>query len=451
LVARTEDLDIVTICDTRSIRLYHVVHARIGQHFVGGDEGPALAGESYMVDGVGTLGLQRRAFCPVRDKDGTVLGLVVASTTMLRLQTMREEITRTYEKLAVVVVFASLLVAGLLSLYIHRILLGHGPEELIHSYLTQSDMLNNLDEGIVSVDSQGKIQLVNRAAIAMLAQGTEPLEGELLDRLIRDERGESLLTSSKGNVPTSRPNVLCCSIPLEKENRRTGTTLILMDRTEAMRSAERLNGTRHIVSTLRANTHEFMNKLQVIFGLIQMGRQQEALSYIGDISATHAESVGPVLQHIHNPNVAALILGKLNNMRELGIRLTLLANSDLPEHSAYLSTSNLVTVVGNLLENGMEAVNAKLEDGPRSIVLQITEDAHGLLISLSDTGTGISPEILPRIYEPDFSTKATEGRGTGMSLVREIVDRSGGSIEVDSDPSVGTSFTIICNRQRERK
>ncbi|MEG1593695.1 MAG: sensor histidine kinase, partial [Oscillibacter sp.] len=72
LVARTEDLDIVTICDTQSIRLYHVVHARIGQHFVGGDEGPALAGESYMVDGVGTLGLQRRAFCPVRDKDGTV-------------------------------------------------------------------------------------------------------------------------------------------------------------------------------------------------------------------------------------------------------------------------------------------------------------------------------------------------------------------------------------------
>ncbi|MEG1594419.1 MAG: sensor histidine kinase, partial [Oscillibacter sp.] len=111
---------------------------------VGGDEGPALAGESYMVDGIGTLGLQRRAFCPVRDRDGTVLGLVVASTTMLRLQTMREEITRTYEKLAVVVVFASLLVAGLLSLYIHRILLGHGPEELIHSYLTQSDMLNNL-------------------------------------------------------------------------------------------------------------------------------------------------------------------------------------------------------------------------------------------------------------------------------------------------------------------
>lgn len=450
MVSQTEDLDVVTICDTRSIRLYHVVHERIGQHLVGGDEGPALAGESYVVEGVGTLGRQLRAFCPVRDTDGTILGLVVASTTTKRLNTMRENIIITYEKLTIVVVLASLLVAWLLSLYIHRILRGHGPEELIHSYLTQSDMLNSLDEGVVAVDQRGNIQLVNRAAIAMLAQGAEPLEGASLDRLIRDERGASLLTAENGNVPTSRPNVLCRSIPLKKEGRNTGTTLILVDRTEAMRTAERLNGTRHIVTTLRANTHEFMNKLQVIFGLIQMGRQQEALSYISDISATHAESVGPILQHIHNPNVAALILGKMNNMRELGIRLTLLTNSDLPEHSAYLSTSNLVTVVGNLLENGMEAVNAKLESGARSIVLQMTEDENGLLISLSDTGTGIAPELLPRIYEQGFSTKAPEGRGTGMSLVWEIIHLHGGSIEVDSDPSVGTSFTIICNQPRER-
>lgn len=451
LVSRTEDLDIVTICDTDSIRLYHVVHSRIGEHFVGGDEGPALAGESYVVDGVGTLGLQHRAFCPVRDTDGTVLGLVVASTTMARLETMRDDIDTTYQKLTIAVIVASLVVAGLLSLYIRRILLGHGPEELVHSYLTQNDMLNNLDEGVVSVDQQGNIQVVNRAATAMLGQGTECLEGEPLDRLIRDERGESLLVAGRKNVPTSRPNVLCCSIPLEKENHRKGTTLILIDRTEAMRTAEHLNGTRHIISTLRANTHEFMNKLQVISGLIQMGRQQEALSYISDISATHAESVGPVLQHIHNPNVAALILGKLNNMRELGIRLTLLANSDLPEHSDYLSTSNLVTVVGNLVENGIEAVNAKLEDGARSIVLEIAENEEGLLISVSDTGTGIAPDILPRIYEMGFSTKAAQGRGVGMSLVWEIVNRHGGSIEVDSDPTAGTSFTIICNQRRERK
>jgi two-component system sensor histidine kinase DctS len=155
-----------------------------------------------------------------------------------------------------------------------------------------------------------------------------------------------------------------------------------------------------------------------------------------------------VLQRIRNISVAALLLGKLNNMRELDISLTLLANSDLPEHSRYLSTSDLVTIVGNLLENSIEAINAQRGDGPRSIVLQITEDKDGLLILVTDTGTGIEPENLSRIYELGFSTKAAQGRGVGMSLVHEIVSRREGSIEVDSEPMAGTIFTLIFNQKR---
>lgn len=451
MVAQTEDLDIITIADRNSVRLYHVVHERIGLHFVGGDEGPALDGKAYVVDGVGTLGLQRRALCPVFDSDGTVMGFVMASTTMDCIQELRSDITNTYAHLAAFVILFSLLVATLLSLYIRTVLQGHAPEELLHGYLTQNEVLNNLDEGIVSVDEQGLIQFVNRPATEMLGLDAEHLEGQPMDSLLRDNTEASLLLEKRKNVPTSQPNVLCCSIPLKKDGRQKGATLILSDKTEAMRAAEQLNGTRHIVSALRANTHEFMNKLQVISGLLQIGRQAEALAYISSISAVHAEAAGPVLHRINNPNVAALILGKLNNMRELDIRLTLLANSALPEHSKYMSTSDLVTVVGNLLENAIEAINARRDIGPRSIVLQITEDVCGLLISISDTGTGIAPENLNRIYTPGFSTKAKEGRGVGMGLVRDIVRHRNGSIEVDSDPFNGTSFTIICSKKRQRK
>ena len=451
LIAQTQDLDVITIADSDSVRLYHVVRSRVGQHFVGGDEGAVLSGGSYIVDGVGTMGQQRRAFYPVLDDDGYVMGFVMASTTMSRINELRSHIIAAYVQLSGLVLLAALLTAGLLSLLIRRMLLGHGPEELVHSYLTQNEVLNNLGEGIISVDDRGMIQLVNRSAVQMLGLRPELLEGKPLDALLRDETGESLILSRRKNVPTSRPNILCCSIPLNKEDKNVGTTLILTDKTEAMQTAEQLNGTRHIISALRANTHEFMNKLQVISGLLQMGQQRDALAYISNISAVHAESIGPVLQYIQNPNVAALILGKLNNMRELDIRLTLLANSRLPAHSDYLSTSELVSTVGNLLENAIEAVNARQEDGPRSIVLQLTEDETGLLITVSDTGTGIAPENLPRIYQMGFSTKAKEGRGVGMGLVREIVSRAGGSIEVDSDPNAGTSFTIICSDKRQRK
>ena len=155
-----------------------------------------------------------------------------------------------------------------------------------------------------------------------------------------------------------------------------------------------------------------------------------------------------MIQLIHNSNVAALILGKLNNTRELDIHMTLLTNSFLPEHSDYLSTAELVTIVGNLLENAIEAVNAVPDRRTRRIVLQITENETGLLVMVSDTGIGIPPERLAHIFDSGFSTKATEGRGYGMNLIRNIADRHSASLEVDSEPDTGTTFTLIFNEKR---
>lgn len=448
LVKNTLDLEIITIAGTDSIRIYHVVPERIGQTFVGGDQNRALAGEAYLSDAVGTMGLQRRAFCPVFDGAGQVIGFVMASTTMGRIQVMRREIVETYLKLAGVLALASLAIAGGLTLLLQRLLHGFSPEGLVQTYLTQSEALKNLDEGLIATDGQGNIQLVNRAAEGMLGQSADRLEGRQIESLISGELGESLLDAQQANIRTSRPNILCTAVVQEEDGRRTGATLILKDRSEVMRQAEQLSGTKHVISTLRSNTHEFMNKLQVISGLLQMGRTEEATEYIGAISAVQSQLVAPILQHIQNANTAALLLGKMDRMRELNIQLTLLANSDLPEHSVYLTTGELVTVVGNLVENAVEAVNAQNGDQPRSVVIQITEDDAGLLILVSDTGSGIAPGDLKRIYAPGFSTKAQEGRGMGMNLIREIVDRRGGSIEVDSEAGAGTTFTLIFNKKR---
>lgn len=451
VVSVTEDLDIITIANTDSTRIYHVMPDRIGLKFVGGDQNKVLEGRSYFSDAVGSMGLQHRYFTPVLEGDDNIIGFVMTSATMDSLEQIWKDVTRFYVNLAIFLAFASLLLSGVLSLFIKKMLLGFDPEELVHSYLTQNEMLNNLNEGIISVDYKGDIQLVNRAAEEMLGQNSELLENSQLDGVITGSSGESLLPNRKMTVQTSRPNILARCIPLEKNGVLKSTTLILSDRTEAMRTAEQLVGTRHIISSLRANNHEFMNKLQVISGLLQMDRSQDALNYIGAVSALHAKTIAPILQHIHNPNVAALMLGKLDNMKELDIKLTLLVNSYLPERSRYLSAGDLVKVVGNLLENAIEAINARSDNGDRDIVMQLTENDEGLLIVVSDTGVGISPENLERIYEQGFSTKASEGRGTGMTLIKEVVTRCEGNIEVESEPGSGTTFTLIFDKERKRK
>lgn len=448
LVDYMEDLDIITIADENAIRIYHINKEQIGKSFVGGDESRALAGESYFSDATGTMGYQHRYFYPVRGTDGSVIGFVMGSTTQSRMQELRNHISGTYGKLMLILAACTLVFSAAIAIYLSYILRGANPEDLLKTYLTQNDVLNGLDEGLISLDPTGRVRLVNQTAAIALGKKEELLLGADLDTLLRTDTGESLKGVRGENLPTNRTNILVNSLQIKNSTRWARQVLILKDRSELRRQAEQLGGTRHIISALRANNHEFINKLQVISGLLQMDRAEDALEYIGAVSAEHAQTVTPVMQLIHNANVAALLLGKLNNMRELDIRLTLLGNSRLPEHSRYLTTHELVTVVGNLLENAIEAINVQDADAERRIVLQITEDETGLLVVVSDSGEGIREEILPRIFDQGYSTKADHGRGVGMGLVKSIVDRNNGTIEVDSEPDAGSTFTLIFNTPR---
>lgn len=448
VVDGTEDLDYLTIADANAIQVYHMDPSFVGLPLEGGDEGRALAGERYFSDGGSPFGRQHRAFCPIRDDSGGVIGFVMASTSHTRLEQLRDQIYVTYVKMFLFLTVCTLLVSGVLAVYLGRHLRGAKPEDLLRVYLTQNDILNSLDEGLVSFDNTGRVRLVNAAAARMLGHREDLLLGRQVDDLLRAEDGGSLRSRGSHGIQSDRANILVHAVRLPDSNLWARQVLILVDKTEAMRQAQELGGTRHIINALRANTHEFMNKLQVISGLLQMGRTDEALGYIGSLSALHEQIISPVMQLIRNPSVAALILGKQGNMRELGVSLTLLNNSLLPEHSRYLSTDELVTVVGNLLENAMEAVNAAPAGGIRSVVLQITEDEKGLFVMVSDTGEGIADGDLPHIYETGYSTKAPTGRGVGMKLVKDIVDRRGGSIDVDTEPGSGTTFAMIFGRER---
>ena len=451
VVANTEDMEYITIADANSIRVYFVDPEGVGLPFEGGDQHRALAGESYLSDATpDNYKRQRRAFHPVRDEAGNVIGFVMASATHERINELRGSIIGTYIGLSTFLMLCTLVFSILMAIYLGRRLRGVRPEDLLRTYLTQNDILNTLSDGLVSFDNTGQVRLINAAAAQMLGHREDLLLDRNVDDLLRSADGSSLRdrTESGMVLQSNRPNILVRPVQLPDANLWARQVLILSDKSEITRYAEELGGTRHMLSTLRANTHEFLNKLQVISGLLQMNRPEDAQKYIGQIAAVHEHITAPILKLIRNTSVAALILGKASHMRELDIDMILLSNSELPEQSKYLSTTELVTVVGNLMENAIEASYAILEREKRAVALQITENERGLLIMVSDAGEGISNEDLPRIFERGFSTKAATGRGMGMSLIREIVDSHGGTIDVDTEPGSGTTFTIIISRKR---
>ncbi|SFG13911.1 sensor histidine kinase [Oribacterium sp. WCC10] len=450
IVITSDTIDIITIADSQSVRIYHIRHNLIGQSFVGDDQADVLKGKSYLSYATGTEGAQRRAFHPVYDDSQNIIGFVMVSTRMSQVGELKDNLLMQYRWLFIAALATSILIPEFIYKMLSSILLGNRPERLVYLYQTQLGLLNTLEEGILSIGKNGDIKLANAAAERILLSSKEELEHRNISSFLSTEDGRSVLDIKKNtkNIASSRTNVLMHIIPLYEGKKQTGLTLILIDKTEAQRQAEQLTGSMHMISALRANRHDFMNKLQVIYGLIQMGTPEKAAAYITEVSEIQHNVEDPILHKIRNVNLAALILGKLQNMLETDINMNISSESDIPRHSAFLSSRELVTIVGNLLENAIEAINMKQGNDARTIDLQITETDEYLMISVSDTGTGIKEEDLEKIYSYGFSTKSEEGRGNGLYITKEIVTRHHGNMDVESDPGEGTTFELFFNETR---
>lgn len=445
-VLASSDIEIITVCDTASVRLYHPNEALIGKQFVGGDEQPALEGaDPYITTGRGTLGVQRRAFYPVRDDSGRVMGFVMVSMLISSLAHTRGQILVVYLVFALVLALIALVVVRQMMRRLRRTLMGHAPEEFAAMYLQQSGVIDALDEGVFAIDRQSRVILMNQSARRMLEiPPQKAVEGAPIAELFPETRLPQVIESGRAQnnviMDLGGRRIITSRIPLYRDGVCEGAVSVFRDKTEVTRLAEELTGARFLVETLRAYNHEFNNKLHVILGYIQMGRLTEAMEFITRSTLLPASALAAVSERITVPHLAALILGKMIRAKEKGILLTLKPDSHCMVDELIIPPEDCETIVGNLLENAIEELDRR--DHPvKEISLGIYCSGQGLLIQCEDTGGGIAPQVLDRIFEQGVSTKG-ENRGTGLSLVHGIVEAWGGQIRVDTEPDEGTGFTV---------
>lgn len=409
LSAETVGIDYVVVADCTGKRIYHPRHELIGQQFVGGDEtATEQGGAPYITTGTGTAELQRRAFQTVYNKAGEPIGFVMVSSSVSTIQNKKLELLRSF-----LLVFAPALAVGLgsswlLARSVRDALLGHEPGTFAQMYLQREEVLDHLSECLLAVAPDGRLLFANAQTKKLLPEAKLPADFPLWSEV---------RTAFAAGTPCSDRLIewaeyifLAKTVPLDK----TGVLVILRDHTEYTRIDQQLTGTNHVIEALRANTHEFLNKLHVISGLLQIGETQKAIAFINGVSEDVEDNYQGIIRQLHNRTVAALVLGKVSHARELGIQFSLRRDSTLPAHSAYLSSRELVTIVGNLVENAFEAVKA----APlKQVGLFIGEDAHGLTITVDDTGHGMTKEQIATVRQRQYTTKG-DGHGFGLRLIQ---------------------------------
>jgi sensor histidine kinase regulating citrate/malate metabolism len=407
------------------------------------------------------------AVLPVGAQLGTVMVAVRMPSALDRLQGASSYLP-TYLGIALVLGGVG---SWLLARRIKRQTLGLEPAEITGLAESREAMLFGLAEGVVALDTNERITLVNNVAQRLLdlpehAVGMRlddlPIGPRLRDVLrgVTDERepsdavddgvatgggtsdgtGESGRPMPRDQVVLRRGRVLVMNrMEVSKDGRPLGSVTTLRDRTELADLEREIGSFRSTTELLRAQAHEFANQLHTISGLIQLGEYDEVVGYVDAVSEHRAQLDLTVSRRIRDTAVTALVMAKAAQATERRVELRVSDDTSLgrvgPRDSA-----DVAAVVGNLVDNAIDA--AASSDGPdKWVELTIRQDASSLEVSVVDSGPGIAPEVVTEVFTHGYTTKAARAgeRGIGLALTRLICQRRGGEVEVENTPT-GAKF-----------
>ena len=234
------------------------------------------------------------------------------------------------------------------------------------------------------------------------------------------------------------------TMPVVHQTKDLGSVVTLRDRTEVEQALRELDDVRGLTDALRAQQHEFSNRMHTLAGLLELGRYDEAMSYLSQVSGATAGLAEWLQARISSPVVVALIAAKTTMALERGVTLAVADGSRLEVTSEPVPA--LVSILGNLIDN---AIDAALDGSPPAgVTVRFLQDDYRTVIEVVDTGPGIQAPDKQVIFVDGYSTKPTLSggrRGLGLALTHQMIKQLGGSITV-KDASA-TTFTVTLPRR----
>jgi sensor histidine kinase regulating citrate/malate metabolism len=446
-VRRDTKIDFVTIMNTDAVRFTHPTPSLIGQRFLG-STAQALAGETLIETYTGTLGPSERAVVPVFDAQRRVVALVAVG---IRVDAISAELRERLWTLFAVA--GAVLVVGfggslLVSARLRRQTRGVAPAELSSMFEYHEAVLHAVREGVVLIDRDGRVALCNDGARELLGS-TEDLVGVPVAELGLPPELEVAFTAAEprsDEIHVTENRVLVVNTgPVRSRDRAMGTVVTLRDHTELQTLTGELNTVRGFAESLRSQAHEAANRLHTVVSLVEIGKAEQAVEFATAELEIAQQLTDRVVGAVSEPVLAALLLGKAAEASERGAELTLTPDTAIDDVDSGVSARDLVTILGNLIDNGLDAAieGAAEHDGRPGVTVTARTDDGELFLRVADTGRGLPDDTVSEVFQRGWSTKPADspvGHGLGLALVGQAVRRYGGTIDVGRD--VGAVFTV---------
>ncbi|MEU1501475.1 sensor histidine kinase [Streptomyces sp. NPDC005732] len=438
-IRRASGAEYVVVMNTHGVRWSHKDITQIGG-FVSTDPSRALAGKDIMEIDSGTLGRSARGKVPLRDVHGHIVGAVSVG---IEYDSVRGRLMH-----AIPGLFAyagGALAVGAFAAYLLSRRVQRQTRDLAFSDISallaeREAMLHGIREGVVALDRTGRIRLLNDEAQRLLGLDAAAI-GEPLDDVLGPGRTTDVLAGrvTGTDLLTVRGQRVLVANRMPTDD--GGAVATLRDRTELEQLGRELDSTHGLIDALRAQDHEHANRMHTLLGLLELEMYDDAVEFVGEVVGDHRITAEQVTEKVHDPLLAALLVGKATVAAERGVALWVSDGSLLPDR--LVDPRGLVTVVGNLVDNALDAVA-----GTPHARVEVDLRARGrtAVLRVRDTGPGIPAERRELIFTDGWSTKeppAHGKRGIGLSLVSRFAERQGGSAEVAEASGGGAEFTVV--------
>lgn len=442
------DAEFVVVGNKDEIRYSHALDNRLGKKMVGDDNDRALKnGEAYISKKKGSLGLSIRGKAPIV-KNEEIIGVISVGYLLADVNELVQD-----KNQPIIILFIIFLVVGIIaSIFIAKhlkgLLFNMEPYEIAESLLQKEAILQSTKEGIIAVDSNNKISLINESAKQILQ-----IENIRDDKILKQDLAKFVdipirAYAQQDDHIVDREFILnhdiifMNSFLLKEGNDLYGAVATFRRKTDLEEVTNELSTIKQYADGLRAQAHEFSNKMHTISGLLQLDHIKEAKKFIRQDYQTYTTQHDIITTAIKEPSIQALLIAKYNQASEKGIELELYPESQLDKLPSIKQRDVLLKVLGNLIDNAFFIVG----EDPK-ISLLITDIGKEIIIEIDDNGPGIAVIDEKRIFEDGFSTKKENGHGTGLYIVKKAVTLLKGEIFLETSELGGACFVIMIPKE----
>ncbi|MFD7297128.1 ATP-binding protein [Streptomyces sp. NPDC059897] len=439
-IRRASGAEYVVIMNREGVRWSHTDRGRIG-HVVSTDPSTALGGRAVMEIDEGTLGRSARGKVPLRAADGAIVGAVSVG---IEYDSVRARLIH-----AIPGLFAyagGALAVGALAAYLISRRVQRQTRDLAFSDISallaeREAMLHGIREGVVALDRGGRVRLLNDEAQRLLGVDARVI-GQPLDEALGEGRTTDVLAGnvSGTDLLTVRGQRVLVANRMPTDD--GGAVATLRDRTELEQLGRELDSTHGLIDALRAQDHEHANRMHTLLGLLELEMYEEAVDFVGEVAGARRVTAEQITERIEDPLLSALVVGKATVAAERGVAFGISEDTWLPDR--LVDPRGLVTIVGNLVDNALDAAAGSGQHA--RVEVDLRAEGRSAVLRVRDSGPGVPADQRQTVFVEGWSTKeppAHGKRGIGLALVRRFAERQGGTAEVTGSPLGGAEFVVV--------